>query len=368
MRIIKKEFSHIILEGNSYEVGRQQAELIKNNPAWIKFIKTAKSKFSDKEFEQVEIFFEKVCPGLNDELKGMADYFNIPIKNMSFYYHSYLRPHCSTFCVLPQKSADGHVYVCRNYDFNYKVEDYRLCTTKISGKFSHTGFSTMLFGRNDGLNDQGLCVTMSSTGMGVGATKWLRSPALSGSQFWLILRGILENCRDVTEAIAYTRNIDIAYNIHLLMTDKKGNACLVETFDGQKATEKLDHKSFLGSTNHALIPEIKRCAGKSMKHSVIRYRAIEKLFRSKEKLSREDLQRFCSQKYPDGIAVLYYRKFLGTTYSIIFDLTAEKAYIAFGSPNINPWKVVELNNPEKAVYPCTFIEEVPPKDFMEWID
>jgi predicted choloylglycine hydrolase len=365
MKIINKEFHHLILQGSSYEVGRQQAELIKNDTGWVRFVKSGKSKFNNNEFEKAQIFLEKVCPGLNDELRGMADYFGVPVKYMSFYYHSYLRPHCSTFCVLPEKSADGHIYVCRNYDFNYKIEDYRLCTTKIDGKFEHTGFSTMLFGRNEGINDQGLCVTMSSTGIGVGATKWLRSPALQGAQFWLIVRGILENCKNVDEAVKYAQKNEIAFNINLLLTDKDGNSCLFETFDGHKAIKKIGKEQFLGSTNHAIIPEIKKYSGKIMRHSLIRYQAIEKLFKTKDKLSLNDLKSFCSNKYPYGLTVLFYRKFLGTTYSLIFDLTGKKTHVCFGSPNINQWKIIDMKNIQEARYPCEYIEEIPPKDFME---
>lgn len=368
MKTIKKEFTSIILQGSSYEVGQRQAKLIEKTPGWVRFVKSGGSKFNREEFKRAQDFFEKACPGLNEELQGMADYFNVPVKTMSFYYHSYLRPRCSTFNVLPNKSNDGHVYVCRNYDFNFKIEDYRLCFTKITGKYAHVGFSNMLFGRNEGLNEYGLCVTMSSTTIGVGATKWLRPPAIVGAQYWLVVRGILENCKRVEDAIDYVNHIEIAFNINLLLTDKEGNACLVETFDGHKAIKKIGKKGFLGSTNHALIAEIKKHVGKSMKHSVIRYKAIENLFKTKDTFSLEDLKTFCSTKYPNGPTVLFYRKFLGTVYSIIYDLTDGKMFVCFGSPTINSWREININKLSEATYRCEYIEEAPPKDFMELVE
>jgi len=367
MKTIKKQFNSIILQGSSYEVGHLQAKLIKDIPGWVRFVKSGGSKFNNEEFKKAQDFFEKVCPGINEELQGMADYFKVTVSHMSFYFYSYLQPRCSTFNVLPGKSKDQHVYVCRNYDFNFKIEDYRLCSTEITGKYKHVGFSNMLFGRNEGLNEHGLCVTMSSTTIGVGATKWFRPPAIVGAQYWLVVRGILENCKRVEEAIDYLNNIEIAFNINLLLTDKEGNTCLVETFDGHKAIKKLGKEGFLGSTNHALIPKIKKLVGKSMKHSVIRYAAIENLFKTKDRFSLEDLKTFCSTKYPAGLTTLFYRKFLGTVYSIIFDLTDDKMFVCFGSPNINTWQEIDISKLSKAVYPCEYIEESPPKDFMELV-
>jgi len=367
MKTIKKEFNHILLRGSSYEIGQQQAELIKDIPGWVKFVKSGGTKFNNEEFKKAQDFFEKVCPGLNEELQGMADYFKVSVKNMSFYYHSYLRPHCSTFNVLPKKSSDGHVYVCRNYDLNFKTEDYRLCTTRINGKYAHTGFSTMLFGRNEGINDQGLCVTMSSVGMGVGAMKWFRSPALCGAQNWLVARGILENCKNIEEAKTYADKIEIAYNINLLLTDSRGKTCLIETYDGHKSIMDGGKEEFLSSTNHAVIPEIKKYSGKPMKHSMIRFEAISNLFKTKNKLSLEDLKNVCSTKYPDGLTVLFYRKFLGTIYSIVFDLTDRKMHVCFGSPTLNNWKEINIDKPAITKYTCEYVEETPPKDLMELI-
>lgn len=365
MKIIEKKFSHIILQGSSYEVGKQQAKLIEDTPGWVKFVKSGGSKFNQNEFERAQVFFEKVCPGLNEELQGMADYFNVPVKSMSFYFHSYLRPHCSTFNVLSQKSTDGHIYVCRNYDLNFKTEDYRLCTTRITGKYAHTGFSTMLFGRNEGINEQGLCVTMSSVGIGVGAMKWFRSPALCGAQNWLVARGILENCKNVEEAKKHIEDLEIAYNLNLLLTDSSGNTCLIETFDGVKAIKEIDREEFLGATNHAVIPDIKKLAGKSMKHSLLRFEAIKNLFQAKNKLSLEDLKTICSTEYPNGLAMLFYRKFLGTIYSIVFDLTDRKIHVCFGSPTLNNWNEIDIDKPQENKYDCKYAEKYPPKDFMD---
>ncbi len=64
--------------------------------------------------------------------------------------------------------------------------------------------------------------------------RWFEKPAIVGLQFWAVIRYLLENCKDVDEALEYLKDMPIAYNINLLLADKSGNIALVETLDGKK--------------------------------------------------------------------------------------------------------------------------------------
>ncbi|MFB8733284.1 carcinine hydrolase/isopenicillin-N N-acyltransferase family protein [Bacillus sp. SL00103] len=44
----------------------------------------------------------------------------------------------------------------RNYDFSPIFDDMRLVTTHLKGLPYHTGSSSSLFGRSDGMNEHGL--------------------------------------------------------------------------------------------------------------------------------------------------------------------------------------------------------------------
>lgn len=72
------------------------------------------------------------------------------------------------------------------------------------------------------------------------------------------------------EAILWTRNMPIAFNIYMLVVDKSGDAALIESFNGIKAVKKIDALSkeqFICSTNHVHLPELEAYTPKSMNNS-----------------------------------------------------------------------------------------------------
>ena len=83
--------------------------------------------------------------------------------------------------------------------------------------------------------------------------------AIPGLQFWVVVRTILEKCKDVEEAVEYAKTVPIAYNINLLLADKGGRAALIETLDGRFALRSIGDdsaKQYLHSTNHAHVEEL----------------------------------------------------------------------------------------------------------------
>jgi hypothetical protein len=75
--LIKKDFQHVILEGTAYEVGEQQAEILKKqNPEAAKWFASATidpKKIGFDSFEKLQDFYEEYCPGINDEILGLAN-------------------------------------------------------------------------------------------------------------------------------------------------------------------------------------------------------------------------------------------------------------------------------------------------------
>ena len=77
-------------------------------------------------------------------------------------------------------------------------------------------------GRDDGINEMGLTVTLSSSGFPVGPLPEMRRPAVTGLQFWAVVRTLLENCRDVKEALSMLKDMPVAYNLNLIVLDREG--------------------------------------------------------------------------------------------------------------------------------------------------
>ena len=60
-----------------------------------------------------------------------------------------------------------------------------------------------LVGRDDGMNEHGLCVTFS----GGGTLK--KEPTKAGFPFFLVVRALLDNCKTVAEALKHLEKMPV---------------------------------------------------------------------------------------------------------------------------------------------------------------
>jgi predicted choloylglycine hydrolase len=161
-------YHHGVLEGTAREAGRRQGERLALDPRACAFLTSPHPELgplSPQQARQASAFFDRHCPGLNEEIAGFAEALAVPPEQIVFHALSWdsrgpaVSGHCSHAVV---RTRDGHVRVARNYDFNPAMSDLGLVTARIEGRAAHIGFSEVLFGRDDGLNEHGLCVTMSA--------------------------------------------------------------------------------------------------------------------------------------------------------------------------------------------------------------
>lgn len=362
---------HILLKGSNYEAGRTLGTICGKIPGLSDAMRIKEAFLKKQDETQMYKLFDEFCPGINEEIAGFADELNIPTIQVLYYAMSYLSPGCSQMAVLPSKTKNGHTLLARNYDFNDKMEEMTLSTTRINGKYAHIGSSIMQFGRGDGMNEHGLAVSQASAGMPVGNFEFALKPAIVGLQFWAVIRSVLENCKNVDEVIQWTKQMPIAYNINLLVADKSGCAALIESFNGVKAVNRidaLDKEQFICSTNHVHLPELKAYAPMSMKNSLERHDLICNTLDGKEQISPEDLKRLLSTKYPDGLCCHFYDEFFGTLRSMVFDVNDGTLDVCFGSPAINKWHSFKIRDEvRQTVYPVQLEREKAPADFYAMI-
>lgn len=332
--------------GTNYEIGYQLGKIAMNYPQFAERQTCSPGTFTEEQAAQMTEMFDCYCPGLNEELQGFAQAIGTSGLQMVYYAMTYLTPGCSLLAVLPELTANGHVLAARNYEFSHKMEDFSFCKTKVTGKYAHIGGSVMQFGRSEGLNECGLMVASTSCGMPVGNMEIMRRPAVTGLQFWAVIRSLLENCKDVTEAVQSLTDMPIAYNINLLLADKTGRTVLFETLDGKKALEEINAttaKQYLHSTNHAHLPEIIELEPLAMEHSVCRYKFIECYMERAEKLTTDALKELLLSKYPLGLCCHWYDEFFGTIKSMVFDVTLGTVEICWGGMSGNGWKTYSLD-------------------------
>ncbi|WFD10911.1 C45 family autoproteolytic acyltransferase/hydolase [Tepidibacter hydrothermalis] len=332
--------------GTNYEIGYHLGKIAINYPQFIEMQKCPPGTFTEKRAKEMTEMFDQYCPGLNEELQGFADAIGETRLQMVYYAMTYLTPGCSLLAVLPKLTANGHVMVARNYEFSHKMDDFSFCKTKVKGKYDHMGGSVMQFGRSEGINECGLMVGQTSCGMPVGNMEIMRKPAITGLQFWAVIRSLLENCKDVNEALQSLMDMPIAYNINLILADKFGRAALFETLDGKKAVQEIDGtttKQYIHSTNHAHLPEIAEIEPLAMEHSVCRYEFIKNYMDHTNQLTDKNLKDLLLSEYPTGLCCHWYDEFFGTIKSMVFDVTLGKVDICWGGIATNGWKTYSLD-------------------------
>jgi predicted choloylglycine hydrolase len=353
-------------EGTSYEIGQQLGHLALSDKNTMSQLVLPPNSYPKDKLKEITTLLDKYCSSLNEEIQGFADAVNASPDQIIFYAMTYLERGCSIMAALPGRTENGHTLMARSYEFNDEVEDMCFTKTKVNGKYSHMSSRICIFGRSDGMNEHGLAACMACNAPPVGNLPGMQKPAITGLQFWVVIRSILENCRNVQEAIDYTLNVPIAYNLNLILADNSNNIALFQCIDGNKAFRKLDtgsKEAFLCSTNHTILSELKQYSKMEMKNSVVRNELIEKTFNQKGKISHNDLKQLLSTSYPDGLCCHYYEEFFGTVYSMIFDVSDGTIEMTFGSPQHNKWHKFGMEDKLDAAEIVNIPSEKAPADF-----
>jgi predicted choloylglycine hydrolase len=346
-------YTHSVLEGTAYQVGQQQAEwLAQYLQAVTQFLTPPLAKggpLTPQQTDEALAFFARYCPGLNEEIQGFADGLGLPLAQILYYATAYAHPgRCSHMVVLPSASKDGHLYVGRSYEWSHEDEDLNLSTARVAGRAAHVGFSTNLFGRVDGLNEHGLCVTMSSGAIpNVPPVKALAEPG--GCRFWAAIRTVLDRCRTVDEALEVVQELPLSSTVILILADRSGQAALVEIFDSHRAVKRVGPgapEGVLFATNHYTLPAMLTYDITRMRQSVARYRAIQsRLQAAAPHITPETIRGILTDPVPQGIYCPCYSDYLGTLWSQIFDVTAGTVEVCFGAPAYNRWHTFNLGDP-----------------------
>lgn len=364
--IVKKKFMHINLSGDPHEVGIIQGNLIKKYPDNIRFFASKRKLISLKDIRHINEIYEEFCPELIEEINGFSESLGVPIQNLRYYDYTLLTPRCSQFAILSSKSVEQKIFVARNYDFSYRLDDMRLCKTSIKNNYAHLGFSTLLFGRIDGINEKGLAITMSSAGFPVGNFPSMRPPKIKGLQFWAVIRTILDKCKNVDDSLKLVEKIPMAYNANFIVADESGSMALIETYDGvfgYKKIESCDKENYLIATNHIVLPELIYNDSKKMHNSKVRFDLVKSNLGNNKLISKDKIKQILSDPYPNGLSCHFYTEFFGTMNSAIYVPADRIVDICFGPGDYNPWYSISLNDNVDKEYDVVFPKERSPTGF-----
>jgi predicted choloylglycine hydrolase len=328
---MKQRYTCQVLEGSARQVGQTQAKyLAEHKPDAMRFYSEPFEGNAARlaEGEKLLEMNERWCPGLNEEIEGFAAELGARPEAIVYYTGSIPRTgNCSQFAVLPDLSATGTTLCARSYEWSCE-DDFTLSTVRIPGRAAHTGFTCMLFGRLDGLNDRGLWVSMT---MG-NPTPGEPLPSNAGFRFWSLVRTILDRAGSVEEAIDIATPFPMAFYPTLLVADRAGHAALIEKSPDATAVKRVTN-GFIHSTNHYTLPKTRPINKVVFAHSSKRYDFLASRLRQ-GKQSPDSIKAILSGSFPNGLACHFYREYFGTLWSTWADLSRGELNVCMGATDV----------------------------------
>jgi predicted choloylglycine hydrolase len=187
-----------------------------------------------------ERFYAKFAPAILEEIAGIANALDTSLERACLFFgNGGLRPRLGGCSVAMSPAAFG-----RNYDFRLADYGARLALVQPEGSHASIGFSELLTGRLDGMNEHGLSVALHLVG----------HQRLPGMSCLLMIRIVLDQCATTDEAMEMFRRFPnaVAYNYSLL--DAAGQAAVVEAMPGAFHARR---GSALACTNHFQSPAMR---------------------------------------------------------------------------------------------------------------
>ena len=359
-------FSCVVLEGTSYEVGRAQAVELGDDSERLSYLTPTLpflERYSQSQAEDELAYMDRYCPGIGDEVRGTADALGVGIADIAFLGGQPKGSGCSHFAVLPAATRVGHTLVGQTMDSSPEDLDLRLCATRVQGKAAHIGFSDMVMGRTQGLNEHGLCVTTSWGAPGV----W---PEGKGLPYFAAVRTLLDRCDSAAQAVEVLLSLPIRWCTNFILADRVGRIALVEVSGEHRGVRWLTaEERLVCATNHYTLPEMLPYDLSRRRESVARHRTIEGyLRRAAPYVDLEAMRELLSQQMPHGVCQHHYSSGLGTLWCSVADVTGGTIEVCFGSPCSvqNSWYTFSLDDAMgQKTYLAHLPDEVPPSGFWE---
>lgn len=221
--------SHFDLGVKTAEWLQQTALLANREQEWKKRI----PRF-DIDVNETYNVFQTYAPQIWEELMGLQSVLNIPtrqiILNFAHFRFTDLKDSgCTVF--------QGRDFLVRNYDYHPATYDGRyLLYQPNDGGLAQIGPTSRVTGRMDGMNESGLVMAYNFMH---------RKHPANGFVCYMIGRLVLENCRNVSEAIQLLKEIPHRSSFSYILMDKDLNHAIVEV-----TPRSVDVRNDIICTNH----------------------------------------------------------------------------------------------------------------------
>lgn len=358
----KEMYYKVVLEGTHYEIGRKQAEYIKEHKPqimdWLKFKSEDGKLYTEHEAILRCKEFDQYSAGFGDEIKGLADGLGIKLNELTNVLNGFRQGKpcaCSVVGVNQSMTKDGHGYIGQSYEFSYE-DEYTFVTIRPKGSYAHMGFAFYQLARFDGINEKGLCAAITSLDF--------IQPSISkkdGLSFAFLVRFILDTCASVREAIEKLQHMPIYTNANIMLGDRSGDIVDVEILTDLDGVHIVERKAdpYVYGFNHYISKENAMKAPQKRYFSYERELFAEKYLQEHSLATKEDILQMLSSEIPNGLSCPAYSFYFGTLRSNLFDVTASSMEVCFGYPARDPYIKMNLWEEEKVEAIEAVYEETP---------
>lgn len=272
--------------------------------------------------------YQAYFPEILEEIRGLADGQNCDLEKLqAFLFSMYAmppEPHCSCFAV----SSGGQVLLGRNSDFVTELERYsRNVTYRFpAGAYSFTGNTTAFIEMEDGVNEQGLAVGLTSV------YPLAVKPGINGG---MLLRYFLERCRTTRDVLEVIQILPISSAQTFTVADASGEIAVVECCsEGVEILRPEENKPYVCAVNTFHGPSLRQWndSGRDDWDSERRYQTMtDALTRIGTEMTLEKGEDLLSGRY--GFLCQYDRQSgRDTIWSVIYDLKNRRIFRAEGNP------------------------------------
>lgn len=277
--------------------------------------------------------YEKYYPEILEEMQGLADGQQCDVRILQAVLFSMyaIPPACNCSCFA--FTSGQEILLGRNSDFLTAIEKlnlnviYRLT----DGAYSFHGNTTAFVEVEDGVNEHGLAVGLTSV------FPLRRRPGLNAG---LLLRYLLEKCRNVSEAVACLRRLPIASAQTLTLADTSGRIALVEcNAERVEVRSWSDTDSFVCATNAFHLANMAEFNSPGIDDwfAERRFQTLLSAFQGGKCFNLAFAKKLLSGGY--GFLCQYDRATgKDTVWSAIYDLKARKIYRCEGNPGRRGFK------------------------------
>lgn len=322
---------HSRFSSSHYNAGLKYGLKLKNNRKYIdEKLKNINSEMLDFGLKSA-IICKKEYPEFLDELKGISDGLEVDFSCFSSFifcmYNFMFNNYCSCFTF---KDCENIIFG-RNSD--YLVEFKNVCDScyyHLDNSYSFVGNTTAMSEIEDGVNEFGFAAGLTFV------YPSLIKPGLNGG---VIVRNLLEKCRDVNEGIEKLKNLTISSSQNILMADRYGYMALVEC-NCEDINIIRQKNNFLCCKNDFNSIKMKKysCSIEDEIYSRERYKTMYNFLLKQKKCLFEYASSLLKGK--NGFMCDYDKHSkMDTLWSSVYVLNKNEAYIYDGNPKRKTYKV-----------------------------